>query len=456
MKKTPRPLIVSGLLLSAVIWVALVAAAMSFLGATSAVATGNAPPVDDGSVLAKITALDRGKDFEISLSTRITDRSGDPLGGLDQEDIEVYENGQLVDTDNFLPAGKGAIRLCLVVDYSISMGDGTPRINSRASNKIIEARKAARALIRMLRDKDDWVGLYFFNDSHFDNNRSERLPIGPLDHIRREDAWDALMFTGTGEGSPMTGTIDRALTSMESVPGRRVIIVLTDGMDTGEPAEVARAREKMLARSRELKVPLYMVTTSKENADKETMKEMASATGGEFHDVPKPEQLKEIFETIGRSLQDEYTFTYKSPNPVEDGRKRNVAVVVRNKSVGTTSEGSYNVPGVIATGADTPKSDNAGSASLFTVFLSLAGLLGVFLAVPFVFRPRGSSAPVVQPAVAAVPVKQPAAVDPVASAAPVKQARPAGSSSSRPRAKLAATPDAAPPGGTSQPRQRHR
>ena len=373
-----RKLVVVSLFAFALMWIVLMGLVTWVFGGRASAGTA---PVDDGTVKTQITTLDRGKDFEISMSLKITDKADKVLEGLTEQDIEVYEDGQLVHTQNFMPAGQGAIRLALVVDYSSSM-------NGR---KIVEARRAARALIRMLRDKNDYVGLYFFNDPLFDANKVERLPVAPLSLIKREDAWDSLMFTGLGNGSPMLGTMKKGLARLEKVPGRRVMIVLTDGMDTGEQAEINAAKQDVLTASQFLRIPLYMVNLSSEHSDEQMMRDLAEKTGGQYVGVPAPEKLKDIFETIGKSLQSEYTLTYTSPNPVEDGLKRRITVNVRSGLVGQQTYGEYNVPGVISTGASQRSGGGSVISSILstgTVFAVLTVVLGVLFSVPAVLRSR--------------------------------------------------------------------
>ena len=389
-----RLLLLVGLFFLAGFWVFLMGLVTWVLGGSAY--AGGAPP-DDGSVKAQVTSLSRGKDFEISLALRLTDKAGNILEGLGEQDIDVYEDDTLVASQNFMPAGQGAIRLALVVDYSTSM-------NGR---KIQEARVAARALIRMLRDKQDYIGLYFFNDAHYDRSLSERLPIEPLTLLRREQAWEAIMFTNVGNGSPMLATMDRALPNLAKVSGRKVMVVLTDGMDT-EEEEVTKNKALVLGKCQDYRIPLYMVSTASGFDDEKGMRELAERSGGQYIGVPDPTKLKEIFETIGRSLQSEYTMTYTSPNPLEDGQKRHVTVNVRNGRVGTQVTGDYTPPGLLATGA-TAKKTGSGTAvrgttlgTTATIFAVLTAVLGTLSFMPVLLRRRPASleeeAPVATPA----------------------------------------------------------
>ncbi|MCS6852027.1 MAG: VWA domain-containing protein [Gemmataceae bacterium] len=402
-----RLILTGGLFVFAVVWVVLMGLATRLFGGGRSVE--GVKPTDDGTIKASLT-VDRDKDFEIFLSANVTRPDGSVYEGLNEENFEVYEDGERVAIRNFQPAGKGAIRLALVIDYSSSM----------RGTKLNEARQAARALIRLLRDQHDWVGLYFFNDPLYDTNRSERLAIKPLDLLRREEAWEAIMFTNLGDGSPMLGTMERGLDGLAKVSGRRVMIVLSDGMDTGEPAEIDALKKRVLEKAEQLRVPIYMVNTSTDVEGERLMQELASVTKGRYQRVSEPQKLREIFEEIGRSLQNEYTMSYTSPDPVENGTTRTVTLWVRSGNVGTEATGQYTVPGVLATGARSKAglasttSSGIGLGTLLTVFLTVAAVLGLLAVVPLIWQRgpialaeddrKAASAPVTTPAGAA-PVK---------------------------------------------------
>lgn len=416
-----RVVIVAGLFAFAAGWVSLMGL-LAQAGAGSRARAG-APPRDDGSVKASVELLERDK-FNIQLSLKVTDRDGKVLGGLAEQDIEVYEDGEPVTSyKKFMPAGQGPVRVALVLDYSRSMN----------GPKLRETQKAARGFIRMLRDQNDYLGLYLFNDPMHDRNALEKVPMGPLDLPRREQAWEAIMFTPLADGSPLLSTMEKGLAALEKVNGRRAMVVLTDGMDTGEPDEVARSKKAIKAACRDSKIPLHMVNMSTDAADRKTLEELAEATDGRYYHVPTPDQLKDIFKTIGETLQNVYTVAYESPNPVEDGLTRKVSVTVRSGGSGTQTAAEYHVPGVLSTGGRS----NREAAPLAAVFFSLAGGLGLLYAAPYVARRR----------------RRAAAEEPAEAPAPVKPARPSaqGVAPTRPSAQGIAAPRPSAQGNARRP-----
>ncbi|MBY0528432.1 MAG: VWA domain-containing protein [Gemmataceae bacterium] len=377
-----RLLLVVGLFVFAFAWVL----AMGLVAQVSAGSRAKAAsaPRDDGSVKAEVSNLERDN-FNITLALKITDKAGNVVNGLTEQHIDVYEDGELVtEYKKFVPAGQGPVRVCLCLDYSRSMN----------GKKIVETRNAARAFLRLLRDQTDYAGVYVFNDYQQQHKTEEKLPIGPLDLLRREQAWDGIMFTPLADGSPMLETMERGLYGLERVTGRRVMVVLTDGMDTDEKEAVLKNKRRVSELAWNLGIPLYMVNMSTDEADEQMMRELAEHTRGQYHKVPSPEKLKEIVVSIGQSLQNEYTINYDSPNPVEDGVTRKVSAVVRQGGVGTQAQTEYKVAGVISTGVGAKKSDSGvgvrGSASPAMVFFPLAGLLGAMFAAPVLIRRRKS------------------------------------------------------------------
>jgi VWFA-related protein len=410
-KLSPRATFLAGLFGFAIVWVVLMAL-VSLLSGGGAV---GAEPNDDGTVNAKITSLDKGDKFLISMNMKVTDRTGKVLEGLGEQDIDVYEDGKPVSYKSFNSAGQGPVRLALVMDFSKSMDK---------ENKIGEAKKAALEMLLLLREQTDYVGIYFFNDTLRENNKEEQLPVEPLDRRKLYKAWSAITFTGVGNGSPMTGTMQKALKSLEAVNGRRVMIVLTDGMETadddGDKKKIEERKKELVDKSKDSNIPIFMINTSTDAEGEQDMKDLAQFDKypERYIKVPKPDQLKEIFTGIGKSLQNEYSLTYISPTPVEDGQKRIVTAVVRNGKVGTKVKGDYTPKGILSAGA--------GGGGFFKrlltlslVFVSLAAGLAVLLGATYVVRSSAGAAEE-----AAAPATTPLAPRPVAPAPPNIQAKP--------------------------------
>lgn len=338
----PKHLIVAGLFVFAFIWVTLMALGNLALGAlhdTEGVRVGGRPFTDDGTVKAEVASLHRDN-FHLTLTMNVTGPDGKLIGGLGEDDIEVTEDGKPVAVTKLVPAGQAPIRVALVIDYSGSM----------KGPKIDGAKKAALALLDMLRDHRDHLGLYFFNNALVKAG-PELLPMGPLDPERRAKAVQVIQNTPLGGGTPMYETMEKTLPRLEKIPGRRIMIVMTDGQDTQAKGAAKDKRvADLLANSEKMSIPYYMVSLEGGKSEEAGMKKLAGG-GKTYLHAPTPDKLKDIYVKIGETLQNEYVVEWDSPNPIEDGSNRKVVVTVRNGPSGTLARTAYQVPGVYTTGA---------------------------------------------------------------------------------------------------------
>jgi len=385
--RTFKSLVIAGLFLVAVCWVSLmglVSWAGGQLQAGGGAARGGLGPwTDDGTIKAEVVHVDR-QGFKIGVALKITGPDGKVLGGLGEQDIEIREDGVPVTFGKFNGAGQAPVRVCVVMDYSGSMN----------GKKIEGAKAAALALLDMLRDNTDHLGLYLFNGAQMKNSGSEKLAMGPLDPTRREQARQAITGTPLAGGTPMFGSMEKAIEGLKNSSGRRLLVVMTDGMDTQYKG--ARFDERIgvvTTSTKQLNVPIYMISLMGGKSDETGMKKLAEQGNGKYIYAPTPEKLKDIYVNIGETLQNEYFLEYDSPNPVEDGLTRNLTVTVRKGDSGAQAKSDYHVPGVIATGGSKRPAHVEGSAGappverapppFATVILPLATLLGMLFAVPY-------------------------------------------------------------------------
>jgi hypothetical protein len=241
--------------------------------------------------------------------------------------------------------------------------------------------------------------------------------------MKRDAVKKAILDLKPAGGTQMYTGMERALEGMKDVSGRRLLMVLTDGIDDNRKAE---QRDKIIARAKELRIPLYMVGLGEgKDIDEKSMKEFAEKSEGQYLRTPRPEELKKIYVDIGKSLQNEYVLEYDSPYPVEDGRPRDVRVTVRFGDSGTTAAGGYKVSGILGTGVrKAPAAGTTGTDGTTAtpekppfagVFFPLLAVLGLLFAIPYALQLRGGKAeapPAVAPAAMPMPAPPRPAVPP--------------------------------------------
>ena len=104
-----------------------------------------------------------------------------------------------------------------------------------------------------------------------------------------------------------TAFLDAAYTAVATLdasnrPGKRAVVVMTDGIDNTSRRRVP----EVLERAREAKVPLYLLGFGRPGEiDVTTMKRLAEQTGGKFYHATNEASLIEIFENLSMDLHDD-------------------------------------------------------------------------------------------------------------------------------------------------------
>jgi Ca-activated chloride channel family protein len=130
---------------------------------------------------------------------------------------------------------------------------------------------------------------------------------------------------------------------LRTAPGRRVIVLITDGDDTFSRAELKDAID--IAQRTETtifgistkagflgSVPGVEAGTVKDAGDK-FLTRLCEETGGEAFFTGDMLALEKAFKRISEELQGQYILTYKPANQNYDGRERKIAVQFTNKEM---------------------------------------------------------------------------------------------------------------------------
>jgi VWFA-related protein len=153
-------------------------------------------------------------------------RDGEPVGGLTADDFDVLAGGRHVPVE-LVPSDAAPISAVLVLDTSLSVAGG----------RLDQLRQACTAFARALAPQDEALLLTFANAVHL------RSPAG-ADRAALEEA---LAHTHAGGRTALFDAVFSGLLMAPSLPGRPVLIVFSDGVDTvswtGGPDSLALARQ---------------------------------------------------------------------------------------------------------------------------------------------------------------------------------------------------------------------
>ncbi len=141
----------------------------------------------------------------------VLDREGRYVGGLQQRDFQLFENGVEQKLD-FFQSVEQPFTVCLLIDVSPS-----------TQFQIDEIQNAALAFIDQLRPNDRVMVIAFDENVHF-------LSPPTNDRYRLRSALRNLAF---GDGTGLYEAVDYVLNQqMNRIDGRKAVVLFSDGVDT--------------------------------------------------------------------------------------------------------------------------------------------------------------------------------------------------------------------------------
>jgi Ca-activated chloride channel homolog len=243
------------------------------------------------AVLAAQQPTFRSGTQTVPLYITVTDSAGRLVPGLTKENFQILDNQQpqvitLFD-DTVRP-----ITAVMMLDTSGSMTLNLDLVKAAAEQFSIRLLPADKAKVGAFNDKIE------FGDSDFTNDRDDLArSIKELDFGNATRLWDA---------------IDASLDSLQGVEGRRVVVVFTDGDDTGSKASLgsvidrARADEVMIyaigLESVYMSGPGRMTRTRPAGG----LRKIADETGGGYFELKKTEELGPAFTRVAQELHSQY------------------------------------------------------------------------------------------------------------------------------------------------------
>jgi VWFA-related protein len=335
------------------------------LGLTLLGATLGTVLAQDEQYSVQITQVDTSHFPEISVWIQVTDANGNPVRLLPDSAFTLLEGGQPVEIKDVYQAGEqGSVGTILAIDRSGSMVD---------LDKIEAAKTAAKTFVDLMRPEDT-AGVVVFN--------TQVEVVQPLTS-NKTTLHSAIDSIEAFDDTAMYDALATSIDTLGDVEGRRVVIVLSDGLDNRSQ----ETSDSILESIQGAELSIYAIglgdpsagTGSTSGIDEDALRAIAEKSNGEYRYAPGPDDLTALYEQISYRLQNEYQLTYISPNSLRDGFERGLEVRISDSA---SAEAAYNPGGVI------PETAQALSWPVFGgIMLGLA----VLLLVPALFLRRGKA-----------------------------------------------------------------
>jgi VWFA-related protein len=272
----------------------------------------------------------------VVLSFTVTDSKGRYVNGLKPEDFRILEDGIPQRINTFAEGNKPPLQV---------LDDGTtrPLITAQADPErggiatdafvgtnvfilfdtsnymyrgFVYASDAIADFLRGL-DRADSVAVYTF---------SRNLTRAAGLTRDRNEALQGLRKAVAGDEAALYNALLLTLRDAAKVPGRKVVIVFSNGPDSASMV----APDDVRAVAEDEGIPIYVISTSDSNKDPIStgvFRRLASRTGGKSFFARTWQKQVEAFEAIREDLGNSYTVTYyPAPNPNEGFRRITVEV----------------------------------------------------------------------------------------------------------------------------------
>lgn len=273
-----------------------------------------------GSSLEDVQLLSQGVPAErlevnlVQLFVVVTGEDGEPVRGLGKDDFEVRLRGRVRPIERFQVADDVPLTLGLLIDTSESMWV-----------LMTDAEQAAaRFLINTLIPGDRAFLVDFSDRPHL-----IQPATGDVDEILQR-----FSRLRAGGATALYDSIVFSTVQLWDQPGRRAVVLLTDGDDTGSRMPTRRA----IQYSRLVGSPVYIISLAglyneRGSVRKVDLEAITGHTGGRIYYIDDISKLGGAYDQINRELRSQYVLAFATDRPLTEDEIDDISVKVDEKGV---------------------------------------------------------------------------------------------------------------------------
>jgi len=270
----------------------------------------------------------------VNILFSVQDKQNRYINDLKQEEVEILENGQPQQIFAFKKEFDLPLTMAILVDVSGSEQYTLPVLKD-AGGRFIES---------VIRSGQDTAAVIKFDG---EPTIMQELTSNPA-RVRR--GLDQIEFVGApppsvfgGATPPINGGSRQGQTSIyDSIyatcadmlarkPGRKTILLLTDGDDTSSRVKIGDAIDEAL----KAEVVIYCIgigDNGRYNINEGVLKKLSDSTGGRAI-IPKGHRdLEDAFAQLERDLRQQYLLAYEPKNETADGAFRKLEIRLTNRN----------------------------------------------------------------------------------------------------------------------------
>jgi len=214
------------------------------------------------------------------------------------EQLSLTDNGEPRKIEALVPATDQPLNVILLIDYSESMLEELPVV-----------KEAARQFAKTLLRPQDRIAVVGFNQRTF--------WLTPFTNDFEAAAAAVDRVKPVGE-THLYDTVIEMLFELQKQPGRRALVVLTDGVDQGSKFTL----DHMVHYARYAGVPLYPIVKNKRlttlmrfgigRLEARRLAAIARDTGASYFIIQKERELPQVYARIAEELKQQYQLAFYS------------------------------------------------------------------------------------------------------------------------------------------------
>jgi VWFA-related protein len=280
----------------------------------------------------------------VNILCTVRNKSNGLVGNLEKRDFTLYEDAKQQEIKYFTRETDIPLTIGMLVDISGSQ------------ERLIETeRRAAYAFFsQVLRKKDEAFLISFGPEAELlqDFTGSPKLLQDGLSQLRVSVPVGGLHPGPVPTQQSQAGTILydavylAANEKLKSEVGRKAIVVITDGVDTGskisrdKAIEAAQRSDAIIYSFFYQDLAAYGPFGGGGGGERELAK-MSSETGGRVFHIDRRYTLEDAFKDLQDEMRSQYALGYSSTNPKKDGTYRKLDIKMGNKDMKVQARKGY-------------------------------------------------------------------------------------------------------------------
>jgi VWFA-related protein len=277
----------------------------------------------------------------VSVLASVRDKRGGLVANLEKSDFTIIEDGKQQEIKYFTKETDLPLTIGLLIDVS----------GSQRNLIDIERSAASQFFSQVMRKKDEAFLISFGEEVELlqDYTGSARLLSQGMSGLRVSSG-----VGGFGPGPVPTAGDPRGTVLYDAVflaadeklrteVGRKVIVLITDGVDEGSRKRIEDAIEA----AQKADAVIYSIDYSDPRAygnfgpfggfgggaGEGYLRRMSDATGGHVYKVDRSHSLSQVFQELQEEMRSQYSLGFSSTNEKRDGSYRKLEVRMANKDL---------------------------------------------------------------------------------------------------------------------------